>query len=490
MGTHTRRDVLTLGAVAGLALTVPVARRVSASSIVDGITAGLPEPAPTSPFVPAFSVPLAIPPVLEPVRSVGETDYFEIVQRETLAQILPGRTTPVWSYNGMVPGPSIPMTVGRTAVITQINQLRLPTCTHLHGGRTPAESDGHPLDVVPPGGSRVYTYPDQKRYSPLWYHDHSIHDTGLKIWMGLAGRALVSDPLEEALPLPRGAFDIPLMIFDRLFNADNSLLYPLEEGHVVRNGALGDVILVNGRPQPRLAVKRRKYRFRLLNASNSRQYLLALDRGLPLVVVASEGSLMPSPVTVAQLPMGNAERYDVVVDFSSVPSGTRVVLQNLAGKGRTAQVMAFDVGGDAPDPSSVPAVLRDPIDINPADAVATREFRFDRSNGGWTINNRFFDENRIDAFPRFGTTEIWTFINKSGGWTHPVHPHLVHYRVLDRNGAPPKPWEAGLKDVVMVGPGERIRVAMRFDSYRGIYAFHCHNAEHEDHDMMTQFQVV
>ncbi|MDX6533334.1 MAG: hypothetical protein QOF68_1078 [Gaiellales bacterium] len=491
MGMHTRRDVLTLGAVAGLALTVPVARRVSASSIIDDITAGLPEPPPTSPFVAPFSVPLTVPHVLKPVRTVGTTDYFEVAQQEALAQILPGRKTLVWAYNGTVPGPSIPMKVGRTAKVTQTNRLRVATCVHLHGGRTPSDSDGHPLDQVLPGGSRVHTYPDQREYSPLWYHDHSIHDTGLKIWMGLAGRALVTDPHERGLPLPKGAFDIPLTIFDRLFNADNSLFYPLDdEGHVVRNGALGDVILVNGRPQPRLAVKRRKYRFRLLNASNARQYLLALDRELPMVVVASEGSLMPKPVSVAQLPMGNAERYDVVVDFSSVPSGTRVVLRNLAGKGRTAQVMAFDVGGDAPDTSFVPTVLRDPIDIDPAAAVATREFRFDRSNGGWTINGEFFDENRIDGFPRFGTTEIWVFENRSGGWTHPVHPHLVPYRILDRNGAPPKPWESGLKDTVMVGPNERIRVALRFDSFRGLYAFHCHNAEHEDHDMMTQFQIV
>lgn len=491
MGGHTRRDILSLGAVAGFALTVPVARRVSASSIIDEITAGLPEPDPTSPFVPPFSVPLTIPPVLRPVRSVGMTDEFEIVQQETMAQILPGRKTLVWSYNGSVPGPSIPMKVGRTAKVTQLNRLRVPTATHLHGGRTPAESDGHPIDLVFPGERRVYTYPDQQEYSPLWYHDHSIHDTGHKAYMGLAGRALVTDPHERALPLPRGAFDIPLTIVDRLFNADNSLLYPVDDdGHVVRAGAIGDVILVNGRPQPRLAVKRRKYRFRLLNASNARQYLLALERDLPMVVVASEGGLLPAPVQVMQLPMGNAERYDVVVDFASVPSGTRVVLRNLAGQGRTAQVMAFDVGADAADTSSVPAVLRPPIDIDPAAAVAHRLWRFERSNGGWMINSRFFDERRVDAFPRLGTTEIWTFVNKSGGWAHPAHPHLVPFRILDRNGAPPKPWESGLKDTVMLGPGDEIRVVLRFDSFRGVYAFHCHNMEHEDHDMMAQFEVV
>ncbi|MDX6533967.1 MAG: hypothetical protein QOF68_1711 [Gaiellales bacterium] len=494
VGRHSRRELLTLGAVGGVALAVPVARRVSASSLIDAITAGLPEPEPTSPFVPAFSVPLTVPPVLQPVRRDATSDFFQMVQRPAYLQILPGARTLVWGYNGIFPGPILPLKSGRQAIVTQRNQLAIPTSTHLHGGLTPPESDGHPLDLVAPGGSRVHTYPCQQEAAPLWYHDHADHATGRNVWMGLVGRTLMTDERDDALPLPKPPFDVPLIICDRLFNADNSLFYPQEHDdgavQVVQKGAIGDVMLVNGGPQPRLAVKRRKYRFRVLNSCNARQLLLALDRDLPFTVVASDGGLMPKPVTVFQLPMGNAERYDVVVDFSKVPTGRKVVLRNLAGEGRTAEIMRFDVGDTAPDQSSVPTDLRPPVDVNPADAVVTRRFRFKREHGAWTINGKLFDANRIDATPRLNTTEIWELQNDSGGWTHPVHVHLVEYKILSRNGAPPRPWETGPKDTVMVGPNETIRIAARFDGFRGIYVFHCHNLEHEDHDMMSQFQVI
>jgi spore coat protein A, manganese oxidase len=491
MATHTRRDVLILGGVTGLGLLVPVARRVNAGSIIDAITAGLPEPPPTSPFVAPFSVPLTVPPVLVPTRTDATTDYFDIFQRPGLSQILPGRPTPIWGYNGIYPGPTIPLKSFRRAVVTQHNQLQVATSTHLHGGLTPAESDGHPLALVQPGQTRVHTYPLQQEYAPLWYHDHAIHDTGFNVYMGLAGKTIMTDPREAALPLPRAPFDLPLVISDRLFNKDNTFLYPRDNDlAVVKTGALGDVILVNGRPQPRLAVKRRKYRFRLLNGSNARQYLLALDRELPFFVVASDGGLLPMSKQVSQLPMGNAERYDVVVDFSSVPTGRSVVMRNLAGQGRTAQVMRFDVGDDAPDDSSVPVDLRSPLDIDPARSVATRRFRLKREGGAWTINGVLFEPDRLDATPRLGSTEIWEFENRGGGWTHPFHIHLIEFLILDRNGAPPHPWETGPKDVVMVGPNEVVRLAIRFDGFRGIYVMHCHNLEHEDHDMMGQFQVV
>jgi FtsP/CotA-like multicopper oxidase with cupredoxin domain len=494
VGRHSRREVLMLGAVASFALAVPVARRVSASSLIDAITAGLPEPDPTSPFVPAFSLPFRVPPTLKPVRSTATTDFFEIVQRTGLVQILPGRPTPVWTYDGIFPGPTLPLRSNREAIVTQFNRLAVPVSTHLHGGVTPPESDGHPLLLIPPGASRVYTYPLRQDAEPLWYHDHADHATGRNVWMGLAATTRMTDDRDDALPLPKPPFDVPLIILDRLFNADNTLLYPQDHdggpAQVVQKGALGDVILVNGVPQPRMAVKRRKYRFRLLNASNARQYLLALDHDIPFTVVASDGGLMPNPVTVFQLPMGNAERYHVVVDFSKVPTGTRVVLRNLAGEGRTSQVMRFDVGETVPDTSSVPAQLRPPLDINPADAVITRHFRFKREHGAWTINGQLFDGNRIDAFPQIGTTEIWELENSSGGWTHPVHIHLIGFKILSRNGASPRPWETGPKDVVMVGPNETIRLAIRWKGFRGIYVFHCHNMEHEDHDMMSQFEVI
>ena len=162
--------------------------------------------------------------------------------------------------------------------------------------------------------------------------------------------------------------------------------------------------------------------------------------------------------------------------------------------------MAFDVVADAFDPSNneVPAVLNanDPVmALREQDAVRTRSFRFERKNSQWTVNGTTWKTVEdsgfqfVSADPRHGDTEIWEFVNTSGGWFHPVHVHLVDFKVLTRNGAPPMPHERGPKDVVYLSENETVRMIVKFEG-RGKYMIHCHNLIHEDHDMMTQFEVV
>ncbi len=242
-----------------------------------------------SPAVAKFSVVLPIPPVLAPVRTDKTTDYYEIEQRVGSARLLPGPTTPVWGYNGMFPGPTIRARRGRRTVVRHTNRLAQPTVVHLHGGVTPSESDGFPTDlIVPvdfptdlplcsavpslaqiaksgvpvPTNVKVHTYPNDQCAATLWYHDHAMDFTGRNVYMGLAGFYLVDDATERALALPRGPYDIPLMICVRAFRADGAFDYD-DRGHL---GAQGDVVLVNGAPWPRLKVERRKYRLRILNA--------------------------------------------------------------------------------------------------------------------------------------------------------------------------------------------------------------------------------
>jgi FtsP/CotA-like multicopper oxidase with cupredoxin domain len=204
-------------------------------------------------------------------------------------------------------------------------------------------------------------------------------------------------------------------------------------------------------------------------------------------------------VQVTTLPIAVAERYSVVIDFAKYPVGTQIVLRNTdtgvfgdpVDPGKVSGVMRFDVVADAVDTSRVPDDLAPARDIDPADAVATRRWVFERSGGQWVMNGKPFDGNRIDASPVQGTTEIWEFVNEAGGWRHPIHVHLVEFLVLDRNGHPPRPHERGPKDTVSLGPNETVRVAMKFDSrFTGTYVFHCHNIAHEDNMMMTQFEVV
>jgi len=268
----------------------------------------------------------------------------------------------------------------------------------------------------------------------------------------------------------------------------------------------GDVILVNGRPWPAMKVKRRKYRFRILNGSISRSYKFALDTGDPMTVIGTDGGLMPKPQVVTSFRHGMAERYEVVIDFSKYQPGQRVVLKNLGPPNNdnyinTDKVMAFDVVGDAFDPAnnSVPDVLstvNPTMDLKPSQAVTSRYMRLQRTLDEWTISDITWKKIEESGFsltfakPVEGNAEIWEIENKSGGWFHPLHIHLIDFKILDRNGKPPMPHELGPKDVVYVGENEKVRVIMRFEGACGKYMVHCHNLVHEDHDMMTQFEVV
>jgi FtsP/CotA-like multicopper oxidase with cupredoxin domain len=487
--------MLKLGLLGTGAVMLPVGAIVRSVAAADSNTVDSP------PFEP-FARPLRIPAVIQPdpALSTADTDHFVVTQMVAQQEILPGLKTTVWTYNGTFPGPTFKVRRGRRALVTQRNRLAVPTTTHLHGGDVPAASDGHPLNLHNPGEDFTHDYPNIQPAATLWYHDHAIHETGRNVWMGLAGFYLLTDDHEESLPLPKDPFDIGLVIQDRAFNPDGSLFLPRHDPQrPARQGAFGDVILVNGVPKPFLRVARRKYRFRILNGSNARFYNLELSSGDPMTVIATEGGLLPHPVQTPDLFITEAERYNVIIDFSRYPVGTQVILKNTIAPDpfgdpvdpdKVRDIMRFDVVEDATDTSSIPTDLAPPLDVHPEDALRTRTWRFNRSGGQWVINGLPFGDTRRDAFPAFGSTEIWEFVNNSGGWLHPIHPHLVRYLILDRNGEPPRPYERGPKETVSLGANETVRVVMKFVDFRGLYAFHCHNIEHEDDDMMTQFEVV
>ena len=153
-----------------------------------------------------------------------------------------------------------------------------------------------------PGSERLHNYPNIQRSATLWYHDHAMHDTARNVYMGLAGFYLITDDHEQSLPLPKGQFDIPLVVQDRLFTPTGSLFLPQHDPtRPERQGVFGDVILVNGAPYPVLPVARRKYRFRVLNGSDARAYQWRLSTGDPFQVIASDGGLLPTPVATPDL---------------------------------------------------------------------------------------------------------------------------------------------------------------------------------------------
>jgi FtsP/CotA-like multicopper oxidase with cupredoxin domain len=466
----TRRQFLGMGAIGGVAAVLPWERALTAFAA--GVT------------TPQFAVALSVPPVLAPTRTDATTDYYSIAMKTAKVGILPGKLTTVWAYNGLFPGPTIAARVNRKVVVHQTNNLTVPTTVHLHGGHVAPGDDGHPTDLIQPGKSKDYNYPNAQLGATLWYHDHTMHATSHNVYMGLAGLYLLRDDAETALNLPSGAYDIPVIVQDRSFKSDGSFAF--SDSH---SAELGNTILANGRPWPYLQVAARKYRFRFLNASNSREYELSLDSGKNLQQIASDGGLLTAPFSTPSIRLSPAERAEFVYDFSQHPVGTKIVLKNKQGSSTdgTDKIMRFDVVRTETDTSKLPASLRSIPKLT--GAAITRDFTLSSRLGLWVINNQTFDPNRVDVKPKLGTTEIWRVTNSSG-MAHPFHIHLVMFQVLDRDGTPPAKGEAGWKDTVRVDPGSTVRVIAKFTGYTGRYVYHCHNLAHEDHDMMAQMEVV
>lgn len=501
MGLH-RRDMMKLGVLGTVALGVPLERVAAARGNASRIAASrLPRP---------YTTGFVEPPVLAPGHRSATTDYYDVRMRPVALEVIPGFRTQFWAYNGSVPGPTLRVERNRQVVMRQVNELprRHPTLgydvytsLHLHGNANRPEYDGYADDISRPGQYKDYHFPNGQPARTLWYHDHGVHISAQNVYMGLAGLYVTDDPLEQRLGLPAGRYDVPLVVRDALFTSDGQLAWS-DDSH---SGLYGDVILVNGRPWPAMKVERRKYRFRILNGSVSRNYRWALSTGDPFTVIGTDSGLMPAPQRVTSMRHAVAERYEVVIDFAKYKVGQRVELRNLGVKNsrdydHTGRVMAFDVVSDPTSlaGNTVPEVLHPAapvMQLVPTPQMRRRRFEFERHGGEWTINRVTWDDvvrsnYRLTlANPGLGDTEIWEFANTHGGWNHPVHVHLVDFRILDRNGRPPLPHERGPKDTVYLGENETVRVIAKFGPHQGKYMIHCHNVVHEDHDMMAQFEV-
>ncbi|MDQ4084224.1 MAG: multicopper oxidase domain-containing protein [Actinomycetota bacterium] len=509
--TATRRDVLKIGGLGVLGVA-------GATGMPWGATLGAKDASLLDPsrMPQPFRTRFVRPEVLEPRRSERDrdgvwTDHYRMTMRTARAQILPGLSTTVFGYDGMVPGPTIKMRRGRRSVVTFRNHLpaqhpqighETTTSVHLHGSASLPQFDGYASDVTAPGWRKTYRYPNFQPARTLWYHDHGVHHTAENVYSGLFAQYHIHDRAEMAL-LPQGEFDVPLMVGDAMFAADGNVRYDDNS----TSGLWGDVILVNGRPWPVMRVKRRVYRFRVLDASIARSYRFRLSTGDPVTMVATDGGLMPRARQVDQWRQATAERYEILIDFRRYRPGQRIVLQNLGNPNNvmfqhTDKVMAFDVT-DAPFSkrddtwNRIPDTLvgSEVMRLRESDATRVRRLRLQRVNEEWTINGmtwRQVEDSNFQALlanPRLNSTEIWEIENRSGGWFHPLHIHLVDFRILSRNGRPPFDYERGPKDVVYTGENELVRLIMRFEHHRGRYMVHCHNLPHEDHDMMGQFAV-
>jgi FtsP/CotA-like multicopper oxidase with cupredoxin domain len=425
--------------------------------------------------------------------------------------------------------------------------------THLHNFHSAPDSDGGPCDPVQQrfffrGQYYDYFYnmrfagwnstnpPDgniQEALGFLWYHDHRVDHTAENTYKGLVGPSIIFNEFDTGdettgFRLPSfPEFDIPLVFGDRFFDPTTG---QLAFDTFNTDGVLGNVFLVNGKAQPFFEVRKRRYRFRLLDGGPSRFYQLYLtnpdnlSQSIPFWVISDDGNLLPRPIETTSLRMSVAERNDVIIDFAKIAqrfgNPARIRLENrleqVNGRGPTGKILPAGqgdqllefrlVGGvvaDAsfdPEPVSsprVPARAGDAVfapislpDISRAKPRITRTFRFERGNGGWQVNGKFMDCTRFRFTAQVNECERWIIQNKSGGWRHPIHIHLEEFRILSRNGVPARPGtlEFSRKDALELGD-EDVEILVRLRDMKGGYPIHCHNTVHEDHQMMLLFDV-
>ena len=486
--------------------------------------------------LPPFVDPLPMPLVakssgMRPLPSSSKTKvpYYRFAAQPVDLKIHRDlKPTRFWGFGGSVPGPTLEMRSGEEVLVEWANELpqqhflpidyrlhgaegnpQVRIVSHLHGGFVPPESDGYPEDWFVPGKSVVYRYPIQQDAAMLWYHDHAMGINRLNVYAGLFGAALVRDKAEDALNLPSDKYEVPLMIFDRLITPDGQLFYPISDKPRAPwvPELFGDAILVNGKLFPYLEVEPRKYRFRLLNASNARFYHLSFQNGLEFRQIGTDQGLLPAPITLKKISLAPAERADLVVDFSD-SRGEQIVL-----KDTSFAVMQFRVSSSkVDDGSSLPAALRPVPKIAESQAVKTRLLTLDEytSFTGETVLlllNRSYWHDPVSEQPVQNSTEIWSFINPTDD-THPIHLHAVRFQILDRQHyepttyqmkkefrflgprMAPEPYESGWKDTVGAHSKMVTRIIVPFNSYPGRYVWHCHILEHEDNEMMRPYEIV
>lgn len=462
-----------------------------------------------------------------------------------------------WGYtmNGIMPGETFKSFYGEPTFVRRINDVpplgqgnvnfTIPSFTvHLHNGHTGSESDGIPMDYFNPGEFWDHHYPNveagfdvNERMNTLWYHDHRLDFTATNVYAGLSGFYLLfsdtdsdneRDPNPQALRLPSGKYDVPLMIHDVQFDQNGQVVWdfftpspaPLEgdvlpiQDHAIF-GMTGDQMTVNRKIQPYFEVEARKYRFRVLNGGPSRLYdfILRPDAANPqaningrnFYLLSNDGNLYEEAREVDHVEIWVANRSDIIIDFSHFEPGDHVYMINrlearMDGAGPTGKfdeegyrMMRFDVvASQEEDPSRIPDRMREFPEIDLSEVRRERTWEFDYDNGLWTVNGRLMDPNNVDARIESGSAEIWTIRNAGDTWTHPIHTHFEEFRIIEKNGMPVSgndPLNVP-KDVIELGPKDEIKFFSRWRDFKGRHVMHCHNVVHEDHAMMIRWDMV
>ena len=429
---------------------------------------------------------LPIPPLLE--KQQGQDFDYEVTAQEGTTEFFEGISTDTYGYNGDLLGPTLMLEEGESVDVKITNDLDEATTFHWHGLEVPGEIDGGPRDEIQPGDSQIITLEADQPAATLWYHPHVHGSTAEQVFKGLSGMLLINEKSgsESELPDEYGVNDIPLIFQDRLFDENKQLNY---DRLMNQDGTLGDVSIVNGTINPKLTVTKPVMRLRLLNGANARNYTFRLSNGASFTQIASDGGLLGEPVETDTLTLAASERAEILIDFSTMTEEESLAIIDDQG----AVLLPFDLALD--DSSADSAELRTAEEPFLTDQEKTMPVTNDIELFGMadmvTINGKKFDMDRIDFRQEQGVTEVWEVYNRPdmmGGMIHPFHIHGTQFKIISRDGKEVEPNEQGLKDSVLVEPGERVKLLVTFPE-KGIFVFHCHILEHEDNGMMGQVEV-
>ncbi|WP_067821536.1 multicopper oxidase family protein [Nocardia inohanensis] len=468
---------------------------VAATALPLALTAtGCARPAATA-TTGAATRPLPIPPLAPSTLDAGGVRRFTLRVQAGSSQILPGKSTPTWGYDGAILGPTLRAREGETVAVSVHNTLDEATSVHWHGMHVPAACDGGPHQMIAPGGHWDPSWRIEQPAATLWYHPHPHGNTEKHVYRGLSGLFLIEDADTDRLDLPReyGIDDIPVIIQDKSFTADGAL----DERRPNSYGLLGDTLVVNGITGAHLDVRTERVRLRLLNGSSSRVFQLAFADERRIELIATDGGLLPEPVALQQLTLSPGERAEIVVGVRGGESvGLRAVpVQMRAGLDRPER-FGFDDSFDvltlraAARPGAVPALPAALTAALPAHPEAGVDRSFDLK--WFMINGRKMDMNRIDMTIPTGATEVWAVRNLED-WPHNFHVHDTRLRIRAIDGNPPPPHLSGWKDTVYTEPGRTYELVLSFPGPADPtypYMFHCHLLHHEDAGMMGQFLIL
>jgi FtsP/CotA-like multicopper oxidase with cupredoxin domain len=427
-------------------------------------------------------------------------------------------------------GPIIRAKSGTKLRIFFHNNLAEDSVIHPHGPRVPEACDGHPMQAIGPGATKVYEFEIIDRAGPYWFHPHPHMRTAEQVVMGMAGLLSVWDD-EEAIAVPgasTGANDLPVIIQDRNFDSNNQFLYNPNNMW----GYLGNRILVNGKPNTAFSLEPRAYRLRILNGSNARTYKLAWSNNMPMQVIGTDGGLLPAVASRPYVMLMPGERVDVWADFTSL-ARKQVILRSLSfdpgmgmggggggmggggmgggggggmgsglPMGSAFDILTVNVGRRANSKPVLGPLA--PLSViynagNVPNYSSPRPFTLDMRMMEWTINGRVFEMMEVaeDEMVNLHETMAWEWINNTP-IPHPMHMHNIQFQVVQRTAPSTSSYatinqglvDSGWKDTVLVWPGERVKIAMTFGPHAGMYMYHCHILEHEDMTMMRNYMIM